>query len=129
MFISFWLTFLLYSGFINSGSWSALSSSNPHNTFVLTPLLDVAEKAFSKCVETNKGGTQLGEKVHADSHNLEVKFNYEFLEDFQDEQSPDKQSSSEEGETNIDARYTTSAQIFLSSLTYLVIVMLYPQQY
>ena len=129
MFISFWLTFLLYSGFINSGSWSALSSSNPHNTFVLTPLLDVAEKAFSKCVETNKGGTQLGEKVHADSHNLEVKFNYEFLEDFQDEQSPDKQSSSEEGETNTDARYTISAQIFLNSLTYLVIVMLYPQQY
>ena len=129
MFISFWLTFLLYSGFINSGSWSALSSSNPHNTFVLTPLLDVAEKAFSKCVETNKGETMFGEKVHADSRDLEVNFNYEFLEDFQDEQSPDKQSSSEEGETNTDARYTTSAQIFLSSLTYLVIVMLYPQQY
>ena len=129
MFISFWLTFLLYSGFINSGSWSALSSSNPHNTFVLTPLLDVAEKAFSKCVETNKGEEEGIKKVHADSRNLEVKFNYEFLEDFQDEQSPDKQSSCEEGPTNIDARYTTSAQIFLSSLTYLVIVMLYPQQY
>ena len=79
-------------------------------------------------METNKGEEE-GKKVHADSRYLEVKFNYEFLEDFQDKQSPDKQSSSEEGETNTDARYTTSAQIFLSSLTYLVIVMLYPQQY
>ena len=67
--------------------------------------------------------------MHADSRNLKVKFNYEFLEDFQDEQSPDKQSSGAEGAAIIDARYTPSAQIFLSWLTYLVIVMLYPQQY
>ena len=84
------------------GSSSALSSSNQHNTFVLIPLLDVAERAFSRCVETNKGEEEVGEKVHADSRKLKIEFNYEFLEDFQDEQSLDKQSSSEEGE---DARY------------------------
>ena len=67
--------------------------------------------------------------MHADSRTLKVKFNYEFLEDFQDEQSPDKQSSCEEGATNIDTRYTPSVQIFLSLPAYLVIVMLYPQQY
>ena len=77
-------------------------------------------------METNRGEKEFTEKVHADSRKLKVKFNYEFLEDFQDEQSSDKQSSGEEGETNIDARYTPSAQIFLSLLTYLVIVMLYP---
>ena len=76
-------------------------------------------------METTKGEKIFGEKLHADSRNLEVKFNYEFLEDFQDEQSPDKQSSGEEGETNIDARYTPRAQIFLSSPAYIVIVMLY----
>ena len=74
-------------------------------------------------MKTNEG-EGFGEKVHADSRKLEVKFNYEFLEDFQDEQSPDKQSSGEEGETNIDTRYTPSVQIFLSLLA-LVIVMLY----
>ena len=98
-----WQTFLLHNGFI----------------------LDVAERVFSKCVETNKGEKELGEEVHAASHKLKVKFNYEFLEDFQDEQSSDNQSSGEEGETNIDNRYTPSAQIFLSSPAYLVIVMLY----
>ena len=67
--------------------------------------------------------------VHADSRNLEVKFNYEFLEDFQDEQSSDKLFSGEEGATNIYARYTPREQIFLSLPAYLVIVMLYPQQY
>ena len=67
--------------------------------------------------------------MHADSRNLKVKFNYEFLEDFQDEQSPDKQSSGETGATNIDSRYILSAQIFLSSPGYLVIVMHYLQQY
>ena len=61
----------------------------------------------------------------ANSRKLKVKFNYEFLEDFQDDKSSDKQSSGEEGETNIDARYTPRAQIFLSSLVYIVIVMLY----
>ena len=130
MFISFWLKcFCCTAALSISGSWSSLSSSNQHNTFVLTPLLDVAERAFSKCVETNKGGKIFGEKVHADSRTLKVKFNYEFLEDFQDEQSPDKQSSCEEGATNIDTRYTPSVQIFLSLPAYLVIVMLYPQQY
>ena len=48
----------------------------------------------------------------ANSRKLKVQFNYEFLEDFQDEQSLRKQSSGEEGETNIDARYTPRAQIF-----------------
>ena len=67
----------------------------------------------------------MNEEVHADSHKLKVEFNYEFLEDFQDEQSSDKQSSGEEGETNIDARYIPSIQLFLSSP---VIEMLYPQQ-
>ena len=94
---------------------------------VFLPLfpLDVAERAFSKCVKTNKG-RDWGKKVHADSRKLKVKFNYEFLEDFQDEQSSDKQSSDEAGATNIDTRYTLSSQIFLSSLAYIIIVMLYP---
>ena len=43
--------------------------------------------------------------MHADSRKLKVNFNYEFLEDFQDEQSSDKQSSGEEGPTNKDTRY------------------------
>ena len=64
--------------------------------------------------------------MDADSHKLKVKFNYEFLEDFQDEQSSDKQSSGEEGPTNIDTRYTSIAQIFMNSLANIVIVMLYP---
>ena len=78
--------------------------------------LDVAEKTFNRCVTTNEGNAGLWEEVHADSRNLEVKLNYEFLEDFQDEQSSNKQSSDEEGATNIDTRYTPSAPIFLSSL-------------
>ena len=52
--------------------------------------------------------------MHADSRKLEVKFNYEFLEDFQD-----KQSSGEEGPTNKETRYPQSAQI----LSPLVIVI------
>ena len=78
-------------------------------------------------METDKGRKKFftNTVVHADSRNLKVKLNYEFLEDFQDEQSPDKLSSGEEGETNIDARYTPSAEIFLSSLTYIFIVILY----
>ena len=63
--------------------------------------------------------------MHADSRKLKVMFNYEFLEDFQDKQPSDKQSSGEEGGTNIDTRYRPSAQIFMSSLAYIVIVMLY----
>jgi len=89
--------------------------------------LDVAERAFSRCVTINEdSSTTWEEEVLADSHKLKVIFNYEFLEDFQDDRSSDKQSSGEEGETNIDARYTPRAQIFLSSLVYIVIVMLYP---
>ena len=88
--------------------------------------LDVAERAFSKCVTTNEGKDEFrNEEVHADSRKLKVTFNYEFLEDFQDEQPSDKQSSGEEDETNTDTRYTQSAWIFMSSLTYIVIVMLY----
>ena len=45
--------------------------------------------------------------MHADSRKLEVKFNYEFLEDFQD---------GEEGETNIDSRYTKCIDEFASSV-------------
>ena len=63
-------------------------------------------------METNEGNEEEIEKVHADSRNLKVKFNYEFLEDFQDEQSPDNESSGEDGATNTDARYTPSAEIF-----------------
>ena len=89
--------------------------------------LDVAEKAFDRCVTTNEGkGESWDEEVHADSRKLKVKFNYEFLEDFQDVESSDKQSSGEEGATNIDSRYTPCAQIFLSSLSYLVVMILYP---
>ena len=95
----------------------------------MTPLLDFAERAFSKCVETNEGERDPAhmhwKRVHADSGILKVEFNYEFLEDFQDEQSPDKQSSDEEGAANIDARYY-QAQFFLSSLAYIGILILYP---
>ena len=45
--------------------------------------------------------------MHADSRKLEVKFNYEFLEDFQD---------GEEDETNIDSRYTKCIDEFTSSV-------------
>ena len=89
--------------------------------------LDVAERAFSRCVTTNKGKgqSQDEQEVHADSRKLEVEFNYEFLEDFSDEQSSNKQSSGEEGAINKDKRYTPSAQILLSLLAY-IIVILYP---
>ena len=93
-------------------------------TFLIS--LDVAERAFTRCVTINEDSSKTWEEqVLADSHKLKVIFNYEFLEDFQDDRSSDKQSSGEEGETNIDARYTPSAKIFLSSLVYIVIVMLY----
>ena len=90
--------------------------------------LDVAERAFSRCITINEDrGSTWEEEVHADSHKLKVMFNYEFLEDFQDDRSSDKQSSGEEGATNIVTRYIPRAQIFLSSLVYIVTVMLYPQ--
>ena len=62
------------------------------NHFLLLILpLDVAERAFSKCVTTNEGKDEFrNEEVHADSHKLKVMINYEFLDDFQDEQSSDK---------------------------------------
>ena len=76
-----------------------------HFLHLILPL-DVAERAFCRCVETNKGKDKLrDEEVHGDSHKLKVKFNYEFLEDFQNEQSSDKQSSDEEGPTHTDTRY------------------------
>ena len=76
-----------------------------HFLHLILPL-DVAERAFCRCVETNKGKDELrNEEVHADSHKLKVKFNYEFLEDFQDEESSNKQSSGEEGPTHTDTRY------------------------
>ena len=53
----------------------------------------------------------------ANSRKLKVEFNYEFLEDFQDEQP----SSGEDGETNIDTRYISRAHILLSSLAYIKI--------
>ena len=56
--------------------------------------------------------------MHADSRNLEVQFNYEFLEDFQDKQSSDKQCPSEEGATNKDTRYKPSAWSFWGLLAY-----------
>ena len=51
----------------------------------------VAERAFSRCVATNKGKGRLKneEEVHDHSRKLEVEFKYEFLEDFQDKQSSD----------------------------------------
>ena len=52
--------------------------------------LDVAERAFSKCVKTNEGEEVYREKVLANGRKLKVKFNYEFLEDFQDKQSSDR---------------------------------------
>ena len=95
--------------------------------------LDVAERAFSRCVATNKGKGRLKdeEEVHDHSRKLEVEFNYEFLEDFQDEQSSNKLSSGEEGPTNQKTRYKPSAETFSSSFSYMfmVIVILYPKQY
>ena len=66
---------------------------------------DVAEMVFSRCVKTNKGkGQSWDEEVHADSRNLEVEFNYEFLEDFQNKQPSDNQFSREEGPAKKDTR-------------------------
>ena len=53
--------------------------------------IDVAEVAFNRCVTTNEGKKDgLGNEVHATSNSLRVDFNYEFLEDFQDKNSPDR---------------------------------------
>jgi len=47
--------------------------------------------AFNRCVTTNEGKKDdRGNEVHATSDTLEVDFNYEFLEDFQDKHSPDR---------------------------------------
>ena len=68
--------------------------------------------------------------MHADSRKLKVMFDYEFLDDFQDEQSSVNQSSGEDSGTNIDTRYRPNSQIFMSLLAYIVNVMLYVfQQY
>ena len=55
------------------------------------PLIDVAEVAFNRCVTTNEGKEdRYHNEVHATSDTFEVKYNYEFLEDFQDKHSPDR---------------------------------------
>ena len=126
MFYWFWPTFYckrFYLHFISAWSSSIINTTFLH---VILPL-DVAERAFSRCVTTNEGNDKFwNEEVHADSRKLTVKFNYEFLEDFQNKQSSGKLSLGEEGPANIDTRYTSNAQIFLSSLAYTDIVMLYP---
>ena len=63
--------------------------------------------------------------MHADSRKLKVMFNYEFLDDFQDEQSSVNQSSGEDSGINIDTRYRPNSLIIMSLLAYIVIVMLY----
>ena len=98
--------------------------STKHFLQLILPL-DVAERAFSRCVETNEGKDEVSnEEVHADSYKLRVTFNYEFLEDFQEEQSSVKQSSGEEGPTNIDARYIQCTDFL--DFTTLYIVIVYP---
>ena len=53
--------------------------------------VDVAEVAFNRCVTTNEGTKDRRDnQVHATSDTLEVDYNYEFLDDFQDKFSPDR---------------------------------------
>lgn len=83
---------------------------------------DVAEMVFSRCVKTNKGkGQSWDDEVHADSRNLEVEFNYEFLEDFKSKQPSDNQLSGEEGPAKENTRYAPSAQIFWSLVAYVLL--------
>ena len=51
---------------------------------------DVAEVAFNRCITTNEGKGWNEDVVHATSDDFKVDFNYEFLEDFQDEHSSDR---------------------------------------
>ena len=83
---------------------------------------DVAEMVFSRCVKSNKGkGQSWDDEVHADSRNLEVEFNYEFLEDFKSKQPSDNQLSGEEGPAKENTRYAPSAQIFWSLVAYVLL--------
>lgn len=83
---------------------------------------DVAEMVLNRCVKTNKGkGQSWDDEVHADSRNLEVEFNYEFLEDFKSKQPSDKQLSGEEGPAKENTRYAPSAQIFWSLVAYVLL--------
>ena len=83
---------------------------------------DVAERVFNRCVKTNKGkGQSWDDEVHADSRNLEVEFNYEFLEDFKSKQPSDNQLSGEEGPAKENTRYAPSAQIFWSLVAYVLL--------
>jgi len=54
---------------------------------------DVAEVAFNKCVTTNENKKHHMDSevvVHPTSDTFQVKFNYEFLEDFQYKHSSDR---------------------------------------
>ena len=75
------------------------------NGTIIVPL-DITETVFSRCVTTNNGKDEIKEeKVLANCHlqkKLQIKFNYEFLEDFQGKQFSSKLSSGEEDATDID---------------------------
>ena len=62
-----------------------------HESCIQFSHVDVAEKAFSKCVETNEG-KQGQKEVHAIDHNFRVCYDYEFLEDFQESHSSDTEN-------------------------------------
>jgi len=52
---------------------------------------DVAEVAFNRCVTTNEGKKdRRRNEVHATSDTFVVDYNYEFLEDFQGKDFPDR---------------------------------------
>ena len=89
LFLWFWLTCCVKVHFKSMKCYKILVISITCLHLILP--LDVAERAFSRCVATNKGKAQLKneKEVHDHSRKLEVEFNYEFLEDFQDKQSSD----------------------------------------
>ena len=71
------------------------------NGTIIVPL-DITETVFSRCVTTNGKDEIKEEEVLANCHKLQIKFNYEFLEDFQGKQFSSKLSSGEEDATDID---------------------------
>ena len=72
------------------------------NGTIIVPL-DITETVFSRCVITNNGRDKIKEEeVLANCHKLQIKFNYEFLEDFQGKQFSSKLSSGEEDATDVD---------------------------
>ena len=71
---------------------------------IYSPIIDAAERVFSKCVETNECN-HWEEDTHPDSRQFKVTFKYEFLEDFQDKQTSEKHSS-DKGERGENTRYT-----------------------